>query len=247
MGMQKNRIIFTGMALFLLWVFRLHAQNDARALYEGNNEYHSGRVMESTAKYSRALEINPGNRKANFNLGDAIYKNAQMIKSGKVGIPPGNNITPDSLSKLMFNKAADNFAIVANSVSNKDTLHRAWHNMGNCYLQQKNYEQAVTAYKKALRFDPKDEETRYNLAYALKNMPKKKNNGGGGQNKPQPKNEKQDKKDDKEKNSEQQQASKLSKEQAEQLLKTLTESEKRLQDKRKQKPENANRDEEKDW
>ena len=248
MAMRRNNVFYTSYLLLFLWAGNFFAQKDAQALYDGNNAYNSGRVMESTTKYARALEINPNNRKANFNLGDAIYKNAQMIKSGKMSIPPGNNITPDSLSKLMFTKAADNFAVVANSVSNKDTLHRAWHNMGNCYLQQKNYEQAVTAYKKAPKFDPKDEETRYNLAYALKNMPKKKNNGGGGgQNKPQPKKEKQDKKDDDQKNGEQQQASKMSKEQAEQLLKTLTESEKKLQDKRKQKPENANRDDQKDW
>ncbi|MDI1354808.1 MAG: tetratricopeptide repeat protein [bacterium] len=236
-NLKYNFIILLGTTLSPAF-----SQKDAETIYDGNNMYFSGKVPESSAKYARALEINPNNRKANFNLGDAIYKNALMIKSGKIQIPPGSKITPDSLAKMAFDKAAQNFAIVANSVSDKDTLHRAWHNIGNCYLQKKEYQQAVDAYKKSLKFNPKDEETRYNLAFALKNLPKDKKQGGGGQsNQPQNKKEEQ-KKDPKE------QQSQMSKDQAEQLLKALMDSEKKLQDKRKQKQEDpSKRDVEKDW
>jgi Ca-activated chloride channel family protein len=189
--------------------------------------------------YREAMEANPANRKANFNLGNALYKSALELKSGRLQAPSNATITPDSLAGMMLDKAAEQFAVVANSVSDKDTLHRAWHNIGNSYLMKKDYAQAVEAYKKAMKFDPKDEETRYNLAYALKHLPPDKKGGGGSQQQ-QNKDQKQDKK-------QQQQKNEMSKEQAEQLLKALMDSEKKLQDKRKQKSENSNRDVEKDW
>lgn len=158
------------------------AQKDAMMLYDGNRFYFDSNYVQSTYAYREALKLNPKNTKANFNLGAALYRNGKEIKNTKQGILQGKQkISPDSLANLVFEEAAQNFAVVANTVSDKDTLHRAWHNIGNCYLQKKDYEQAITAYKKALKFDHKDEETRYNLAYALKNRPPKQNKGGGGQ------------------------------------------------------------------
>lgn len=226
-------------------VFMAHAQKDAQQVYEGNQYYFGGKITESSAKYAKALELNPTNRKANFNLGNALYKSALMVKDGRLPVPTGSNIRPDSLAKMMFDQAAQNFAVVANSISNKDTLHQAWHNIGNCYLQKKEYQQAVDAYKKALKMNPKDEETRYNLAYALKNLPKDKKNGGGQS--PQQQNQKQDSKQDKDKKKSQPQQSQMNKEQAEQLLKALMDNEKKLQEKRKQKAEDASKSVDKDW
>jgi Ca-activated chloride channel family protein len=244
--MQSGKIYKRVIISLLFYAGVLPAQKDAQYIYDGNNMYHSGKIPESSAKYARALELNPNNKKANFNLGNSLYKNALMVKKGALGVPANTNIKPDSLANMIFDKAAQNFAVVANSVSDKDTLHQAWHNIGNCYLQKKEYQQAVDAYKKSLKFNPKDEETRYNLAYALKNLPKdKKGGGGGGQsNQPQKKDENKDKKDQQP----QQQQSQMSKDQAEQLLKALMDSEKKLQDKRKQKQEDAaNSSVEKDW
>ncbi|MCE3260813.1 MAG: tetratricopeptide repeat protein [Bacteroidetes bacterium] len=224
---------------FLFAAVNFVAQKDAKNIYDGNKYYNTGKIPESTEFYRNALKENPHNPKAHFNLGNSLYKNAQTIKASKENfIQGGKKVTPDSLAGLVFDEAAQSFAQVANSVSNKDTLHRAWHNIGNCYLQKKDYQQAVDAYKKSLKFDPKDEETRYNLAYALKHMPKDKKGGGGGQKEEDPKDQK--------KNS--QPKSDMSKDQAEQLLKALMKEEKKLQDKRKQKQEDpANTTVEKDW
>jgi Ca-activated chloride channel homolog len=133
--------------------------------------------------------------------------------------------------------------VVANSVSNKDTLHLAWHNIGNCYLQKKDYKQAVEAYKKALRFDPRDEDSRYNLAYALKHLPKEKKGGGSSK---QQQNKKEEDKNDKNKNASPKKDD-MDKQQAEQILKALMNAEKKLQDKRKQKQNAQNSTPQKDW
>jgi Ca-activated chloride channel homolog len=235
--MKSGRLIFA----MLLFALKVACQKDAQLIYEGNKTYHSGKIPQSAAYYSKALEANPNNRKANFNLGNSLYKNGLLVKEGKMPLPPASAPKKDSLAGLIFDQAAQNFEIVANSISDKDTLHRAWHNIGNCRLQKKDYASAVEAYKKALKYDPKDEETRYNLAYALKHMPPEQK-GGGGQNQDQK--QKQEKQEQKQ----QQQQQQMNKEQAEQLLKALMESEKKLQDKRKQKAEDASKaNQEKDW
>lgn len=227
----------------LLLTFDFSAQSDAHKIYDGNNAYYGGKVPDAALHYNKALELNPNNKKANFNLGDALYKSAEMYRSGNLSLPVGANIRPDSMAKIIYGKAADNFAVVANSVSNKDTLHSAWHNIGNCYLQKKEFQEAVNAFKKSLKFNPKDEETRYNLAYALKNLPKDKKNGGGGA---QPKQQPQQNKNDKKEQQGKPEQGKMSKEQAEQLLKALMDNERKLQEKRKQKAE-SNNSVDKDW
>ncbi len=222
----------------LLCVLNTYSQEDAKLLYQGNNQYFDSNYVHSTSSFREALKINPKNYKASFNLGNAMYRNAGEIKNTKMGILQGKQkVSPDSLANLVYEEAAQNFAIIANTVSDKDTLHRAWHNIGNCYLQKKDWDQAITAYKKALKFDPKDEDTRYNLAYALKNRPPKQNKGGGQSQQQQNQNQKQ-----------QQQQQQISKEDAERLLKALMNAEKKTQDKRKQKQEDASKsDPDKDW
>ena len=226
------------MLIVLFHTTELCAQKDSKLVYEGNNAYHDSNYVQSTYAYREALKLNVKNYKANFNLGNALYRNAIEIKNTKQGILQGKQkVSPDSLANLVFDEAAQNFAIVANTISDKDTLHRAWHNIGNCYLQKKDYEQAITAYKKSLKFDSKDEATRYNLAYALKNQPPKQKKGGGQQNQKQDQDQKQ-----------QQQKQQISKEDAERLLKAMMNAEKKTQDKRKQKQEDASKSNpEKDW
>lgn len=217
-------------------------QHDAELVYDGNKFYYDSNYVRASYSYREALKQNAKNYKANFNLGNALYRNAGEIKNSKMAVMQGKQkVSPDSLANLVYEEAAQNFAIVANTVSDKDTLHRAWHNIGNCYLKKKDYEQAITAYKKALKFNSKDEETRYNLAYALKNRPPKQNKGGGGQN-----NQNQDQNSKNQKQQEQQQ--KISKEDAERLLKALMNAEKKSQDKRKQKQDDPSKsDPDKDW
>ncbi len=244
MQASKKIGVYNKAILFLLLCFVMATntslgQTDAEQVYEGNKFYYDSNYVRSTYAYREALKLNARNYKANFNLGNALYRNATEIKNSKMAVMQGKQkVSPDSLANLVFEEAAQNFAVVANTVSDKDTLHRAWHNIGNCYLKKKDYEQAITAYKKALKFDSKDEETRYNLAYALKNKPPKQNKGGGGQN-----NQNQD-----QKNQKQQEQQKISKEDAERLLKALMNAEKKTQDKRKQKQDDPSKsDPDKDW
>ena len=46
---------------------------------------------------------------------------------------------------------------------------RSFHNLGNSLLKAEKYEESIEAYKQALRHDPQDADTKYNLSYANEN------------------------------------------------------------------------------
>jgi Ca-activated chloride channel family protein len=140
---------------------------------------------------------------------------------------------------------------------NKAVVAGAYHNLGNSLLQNKKLEESIEAYKKALLNNPKDEETRYNLAYAqdkLKQQQQQKNKDNkdkkdqdkknqdkkdqdknkDDKNKDNKDNKNQDKKDQ-DKKDQQDQPNKLSKQDAERMLDALNNNEKQTQDKLKNK------------
>jgi len=208
------------------------AQNEKQLLYNGNNHYHSGRVVTAIGDYREALKVNPGLKKANFNLGDALYREAMGVKSSKKQVSM-QGMNADSVANIIFDQAAAQFDVVSQTVSDKDTVHKALHNLGNCRLKQENYQAAVDAYKKALKVDPKDEETRYNLAYALKKLKEQQK-----KNKNKDQNQQQQQKQD--------QQPQMSKEQAERIMNALKNMEQKLQGKKK-KGEGQKVKTEKDW
>ena len=81
-----------------------------------------------------------------------------------------------------YSKAAHYFINAQKKERKKQLKSDLNHNLGNAYYQQKEYSKAVDAYKQALRKNPQDEQTRYNLALAMKKSQKNKQN----QNKPSP-------------------------------------------------------------
>ncbi|MBK7667824.1 MAG: tetratricopeptide repeat protein [Sphingobacteriaceae bacterium] len=218
----------------LVSVNKLSAQKDKELVYKGNNNYYSGRNVTAINEYREALKLNPALKKANFNLGDAIYKEAVNIKNSKSKAPI-MGMKPDSLANIMLDEAAAQFDVVSQTVSHKDTVHKALHNLGNCRLKQENWQAAVDAYKKSLKVDPKDEDTRYNLAYAQKKLKEQ---------------EKKDKDKNKDKQQQQQQQQdqqpQMSKEQAERMLNALQNMEQKLQGKKK-KGDGQKVKTEKDW
>ena len=132
--------------------------------------------------------------------------------------------------------------------------------MGVIFHSGKDYAKAVEAYKESLRNNPKDDETRYNLALAqkmLKEQEQNQQNQDQNQDQNQQDKEKeQDKQDqnkqDKQNQDQQQQPSqpqdnKMSKENAEQLLKSVMQDEKDVQDKVKKQQVIQGGRLEKDW
>ncbi len=226
----------------------LSAQQEKKLIHEGNKQYENKKFGEAEKEYSKALNKNKDSYKGAFNLGDAYYQ------QGK------------------YEQAAEQFQLLTHRATSKDTLSKAYHNLGNALLKSKKYEEGVNAYKNALKNNPNDEETRYNLAYAQqmlkqqqqqqnkdkKNEDKKddKENKDNKDQQNKDKNDEKDKKENKEqdkkeenkdnKQEEKPKKEEISKEDANRLLDALQNDEKNLQDKRK-KAKGIKVDIEKDW
>ena len=144
----------------------IHLQRKARKLLrQGNELYQKKQYTDASVAYQKSLGSNSNYNKATYNLGNAFYQN--------------NN----------FKEAIPQYELTAKTAKDKFTKAAAFHNLGNAMLESKNYQGAVDGYKSALRNNPNDDETRYNLAVAQKLLKKEK------QDKKDKKDDKKDKKD----------------------------------------------------
>ena len=151
--MKTIRIaILCGGALLVGGVFSASAQKaERKQVREGNSLYQSEKYTEAEVAYRKALDVNPRSVEGTYNLGNALYKQKK------------------------FQEAAEQYQLLAGQEAKlKETpegrarLAQVYHNMGNVCMQAKDYAQSVEAYKQSLRVNPKDDETRYNLALAQK-------------------------------------------------------------------------------
>lgn len=148
-------------------VLEREAREDVR---EGNKFYNQLKFEEAEIAYKKALDKNPNYSKASYNLGNTIYQQNQN-KEAVFQYDLAGKIAPNKMSKA-----------------------ETFHNMGNAFMKEKQYEKAVEVYKNSMRNNSKDDETRYNLAMAqelLKNQQNQDNKDN--------KDKKDDNKDDKNK------------------------------------------------
>lgn len=151
MNLKHPFLIVTG--IFSLFFINLRAQQDLKQTARGNAAFLNKEIIEAEANYREALSYNAENPIPEYNLGITLYRDEKLAEAEK------------------------RFADAAQNAITKADKHKAYHNLGNTYLVQKKYKEAVEAYKNALRNNPTDEETRYNLALAKQ---KQDQNGGGG-------------------------------------------------------------------
>ena len=225
----------------LLLVGTVHglAQNktDRDYLRSGNKLYNDSLFIKAEVDYRKALEINPKSTDAMFNLANAL------------------------LMQQKAQEAMEQYESVSKIEKDKEKLAQIYHNMGVILQSSKQLPQCIEAYKESLRNNPKDDETRYNLALAqkqLKDQQQDQQNQDQQQQQQQQKEEKQDQnkdqqqqeqKDQQQQNQQQQQQNKneMSKENAQQLLNAVMQDEKNVQDKVKKQIQIQGKKLEKDW
>jgi len=175
---MKNFILYI---LFTL-SFAVSAQEKDKTLPKANEEYSEKKFVEAEADYRVSHSRFPKRTVAPFNLGNSIYRQNQIAEA-----------------KFAYAKAIGN-------TKSRTQRHKAFHNLGNVFMKEKNYTLAVEAYKNALRNNPSDEETRYNYALAKKklkeNPPKEDKKKDKKDDKKDGEKEKKDDKSDKEKDKE---------------------------------------------
>lgn len=236
--------VSTWLAVLIFLPAISYAQQEKKYIKEGNILFENKKYKEAEKSYQQALQKDKGSYKATFNLGDAYYK------QGK------------------YEDAAQQFQDLTHRATSADTLSKAYHNLGNALLKSKKYEESANAYKNALKNNPNDDETRYNLAYAQQMLKqqqeqqkkdkdkkdKDKNKDKKDKNKKDKDKQDKDKEDQQKKDQqnkkdkkEQQQPDKISKEDAQRLLDALQNDEKNIQDKLKKGKQGIKVKIEKDW
>ena len=225
------------LSMFLL-VGTVHglAQNktDRDYLRSGNKLYNDSLFIKAEVDYRKALEINPKSTDAMFNLANAL------------------------LMQQKAQEAMEQYESVSKIEKDKEKLAQIYHNMGVILQSSKQLPQCIEAYKESLRNNPKDDETRYNLALAqkqLKDQQQDQQNQDQQQQQQEQKEEKQDQnQDQQEQNQDQQQQpqqqqnkNEMSKENAQQLLNAVMQDEKNVQDKVKKQIQIQGKKLEKDW
>lgn len=221
--------------LFLLVATGVQAQGDRLLVRQGNKQFRAGNYAEAEVSYRKAVEKNPRNAQAHYNLGNALLGQRK-----------------DSAAVVQFENAAK-------QETNAMRKAQSYHNIGVICQGQKQYAQAIEAYKEALRNNPTDDETRYNLELCKRqqqqqqnqqnqqNKDNKDNKDKKDQKDKQDQQKQQDKKEQKQ-DQQQQQKQQMSRENAEQMLNAAIQEEKQTQERMKKAQQQPNRRRlEKNW
>ena len=245
--MKLNLSLF----VILLLVNCGFSQSNRSTLNEGVDKYDEKKYTDAEVDFRKVVESSPKSFEANYNLGNTYYKQEKYDEAIKS-------------YQSAFENAKDN-----------ESRAKIFHNVGNSLLKSNKIEQSVEAYKTALKYNPNDQDTKYNLSYALemlKNKDKNKqdkndqnkndqnkqdqqqqqNQNQDQQNKDQNKQDQQQQPKDQEakqdntKQPQQQKEQKISKDEAQRILDALKNNEKDLQ-KQLRKVKAKVRKTDKDW
>jgi tetratricopeptide (TPR) repeat protein len=176
--------------LILLYSIVSNAQVDSREIRKGNREYSKKAYSEAEIHYRKALEKMPDSKKANYNLGNALYKQDQ------------------------YEPAITKYESLTSSKGDPQILSKYYYNLGNSYFKSQKIEKSIEAFKQSLRLNPKDIDAKHNLFLAQnllkqQQQQQQQQNQNKDQNKQNNKNKKDQQKDqqdkDKQKNQDQQQ------------------------------------------
>lgn len=162
--MHKKRFYFFSI-IFISFMFSSCslADNERKMVREGNKAYQDSIFDEAEVLYRKALDYAPTSFAANYNIANTTYKQEN------------------------YKSAAAKYKRLLDSLETKEWKASANHNLGNSYLHAKKVDKAIAAYKEALRNNPGDKETKYNLLYAMNLKNKQQQNKQKKQEKQQQK------------------------------------------------------------
>jgi tetratricopeptide (TPR) repeat protein len=231
------RTIFLSIAIVISFGIISYGQSEIKHIREGNRFYYDSAFTESEIAYRKALNTKVESEKAKYNLGAALYKQQR------------------------YDEAQNIYKELAQSEKDKEKLARYHHNLGNSYLKSGKINESIDAYKQALRYNPDDASTKYNLSYALKmqqqqqdqnqdnNQESKDQQKQNQQNQEQQENEQQQQQDQEQQQQQQQQErqAEISEEDARRLLEAIENEEKELQKKLLEKKKTKPAKSDKNW
>ncbi len=142
---------FISLFTLLVVALSINAQKERKFIRQGNSVYEDKDYLNAEIDYRKALEKNKDSFEAQFNIGDALFKQEK------------------------YDKAAEQFEVLAETNKDNEHLAKVYHNLGNSQFALKKYEKSINSYKQSLKLNPDDNETRYNLIAAMKMLQQQKN------------------------------------------------------------------------
>jgi len=136
------------MPLFMILPAWVLAQDENAAIREGNKLYKERQYEKALPAYQKAIEQNPNNTKARYNLANARYRTGNLADAEK------------------------SFDELIEKANEKNYKEKGYYNKGVTLTKQKKLLESIDAYKNALKLDPTDEDARFNLQKALTELKK---------------------------------------------------------------------------
>jgi len=236
---NKSLTLFMVIIIVASFQFNSSAQSTRGLINDGVDLYKEQKFADAEVNFKKGVEKNPESFEAKFNLGDAYYKQQR------------------------YDEAIKTFQSSFVNAKNDEEKAKIYHNIGNSLLKSQKIKESIGAYKEALKLNPNDQETKYNLSYALdqlknpdQNQQQKDENKDQNkdqqqqdqqnQDQQQQEQQKQDQQKQEQQQSQQQKEQELTKQEAENILNALKENEKDLQ-KQLRKIKGQKIKTEKDW
>ena len=247
--MNIERKIGFVLMLFLLCAGSVAAQKTERKnVRDGNKHYNKDNFTEAEIAYRKGIEVNPRSVEGIYNLGNALFKQEKYPEASEQ-------------YQLIIGQGE---RLLKEDPDNVERLAHVFHNLGNIGMKDQQYQMSIEAYKQSLRLNPRDEETRYNLALAQKLLQDQEQEQDQDQEQKQEQNEQEQEQDQEQEQNqdqqppeeqeqktqeEQQQNEQMSRDNAQQILDAFLQDEKDTQEKMKkaQMQQQQNRKNEKEW
>ena len=123
--------------------FQVFSQNERKYIRHGNSQYLKEKYDDAEVQYRKALEKNPGSKKADYNLANTLYKQEK------------------------YQAAGTKYLNLAENEKEKRELSRYYYNLGNSLFKENNLKESIEAYKNSLKNNPADMDAKHNLQLAM--------------------------------------------------------------------------------
>lgn len=195
------------------------AQDERRHVRQGVAHLQNENFSAAEQAFREALKIKPNSFEAGYNLATALFRQEKYN---------------EAMQQL---QASEPFA-----GEDKQKLAQLYHNLGNNYIYGQDIDNGIEAYKKALRQNPLDDETRYNLIAAMKMKQQQEEQEQEEEQQEEQEEQQQEQQQDQQEQQEeeqqqQQQSEGISRENAERLLEAIEQDEKEIMEKMNQHKE----------
>ena len=269
---MKNILLISFITISVLNLSAQDGKQARKDLRSGNKAFREQLYGTAEANYIKAATADPTSTIASYNLATTYYKEQHWDDALKeyeryLSLEKDDHMRMSnvwsSIGNVYLRKKGDEPAQKRAKQAEQMQSGQA-PEQGGDEKKPDNLKLSIEAYKNALRLNPKDDDTRYNLAVAQKMLKDKQGEGGGGdqdnkqdQNKDKDDN-KQDQnkdpnKDDKNKDKQQDQ-DQMSQGNMEQILQALEQEEKQTQERvqkgkeqQRQRQNANNKRQNKDW